>query len=252
MSADGLIAALGLPPAALVGQRVPKKLLLEHHGAPTAADKRLVAEGIDAIHWLAALKPANCGVPDYRDGTREYLEIAVLRLGLRSGTREARLVELLHRAVPYPVVLVVEAGPAVSLSLAHKRAALKEADKVVLDGDPMSADVPGADTPVGAAFLQALALDRQPRASLLALYQGWMDTVTALQAAVLTGTFTVLDSAERLAERRESLRTVAGLQARIAKLRRDAVKTSQLARQVELNIEIKRLQAELAAAHARL
>lgn len=124
MSAGGLIAALGLPPAALVGQRVPKKLLLEHHGAPTAADKRLVAEGIDAIHWLAALKPANCGVPDYRDGTREYLEIAVLRLGLRSGTREARLVELLHRAVPYPVVLVVEAGPAVSLSLAHKRAAL--------------------------------------------------------------------------------------------------------------------------------
>lgn len=252
MSADGLIAALGLPPAALVGQRVPKKLLLEHHGAPTAADKRLVAEGIDAIHWLAALKPANCGVPDYRDGTREYLEIAVLRLGLRSGTREARLVELLHRAVPYPVVLVVEAGPAVSLSLAHKRAALKEADRVVLDGDPVSAEVPSADTGTGAAFLQALALDRQPRASLLALYQGWMDAVIALQAAALTGRFQVLDSAERREQRRESLRTATALQARIASLRRDAVKTSQLARQVELNIEIKRLQAELAAAHARL
>lgn len=252
MTPERLVSALELPPAALVGQRVPKKLLLEHHGAPTAADRRLVTEGIDAIHWLAALKPGNCGVPEFRDGTREYLEIAVLRLNLRPGTREARLAELVHRAVPYPVVLVVEGASAVSLSLAHKRAALKEADRVVLDGDPVSAEVPGADTGPGAAFLQALALDRQPRASLLALYQGWMDAVIALQAAALTGRFQVLDSAERREQRRESLRAATALQVRIATLRRDAKKTSQLARQVELNIELKRLQAELAAAHARL
>ena len=89
---------------------MPKKLLLEN-GAPTAADKRHINEGIEEVLWLAALKPTTIGVPEYRDDVREYLEIAVLRLTLRPTTaRPARLVELVHRAVPYPVLLLTEQG----------------------------------------------------------------------------------------------------------------------------------------------
>ena len=98
MTAIAVIAALNLPAAARVDQRVPKKLLLEN-GASTAADKRLINEGIDGIQWLAALKPVTCGIPEFRDEAREYLEIAVLRMALREKAKEARLVELLHRAV---------------------------------------------------------------------------------------------------------------------------------------------------------
>ena len=86
-------------------QRVPKKLLLEN-GAPTAADKRHINEGIEELLWLAALKPTTIGVPDYRDDVREYLEIAVLRLSLRAGAKVPRLVEMVHRAVPYPLLLI--------------------------------------------------------------------------------------------------------------------------------------------------
>ena len=71
-------------------QRVPKKLLVEN-GAPTAADKRQINDGIEELVWLAALKPATIGVPVYRDETREYLEIAVLALTLRAGAKAARL-----------------------------------------------------------------------------------------------------------------------------------------------------------------
>ena len=52
------IAALALPDDALVDRRVPKTLLIEN-GAPTAADKRRIREGIEEIQWLAALKPTN-------------------------------------------------------------------------------------------------------------------------------------------------------------------------------------------------
>ena len=74
-----LIAAFDLPAGARVEQRVPKKLLVEN-GAPTAADKRPINEGIEEAHWLAALKPTTIGVPEYRDDVREYLEIAVLSI----------------------------------------------------------------------------------------------------------------------------------------------------------------------------
>ena len=251
MTATAVIAALNLPAAARVDQRVPKKLLLEN-GAPTAADKRLINEGIEVIQWLAALKPATCGVPELHDEVREYLEIAILHLTLREPAKEARLIELLHRAVPYPVLLLVECGHAVSVSLAHKRHALKEAGKTVLDGEPVTVAMQSAGSDIRAAFLQAMAPARQPRATLYALYQGWLDTAIALQASVLTGKFTVLDSAEAAQHRRQALHASLILQDQIASLRSAAAKASQMARQVEINLEIKRLQAELAAVHTQL
>ena len=115
-----VIDALALPPDARVDQRVPKKLLLDQ-GVPTAADKRQIQDGIEEIHWIAALKPTNIGVPDYRDDVREYLEIAVLTVSFRQAAKPARLIELIHRAIPYPVVLLSGQSEKVSLSLAHKR-----------------------------------------------------------------------------------------------------------------------------------
>ena len=120
MSATTLIDALALPPDARVDQRVPKKLLLGQ-GAPTAADKRQITHGIEEMFGIAALKPTNIGVPEYRDAVREYLEIAVLTVALRPAAKPTRLIELIHRAIPYPVVLVAEHGDTVGLSLAHKR-----------------------------------------------------------------------------------------------------------------------------------
>ena len=120
MKSFDLFAALALPDSALVDRRVPKTLLMEN-GAPTAADKRRILEDIEEIRWLAALKPTTVGVAEYRDAAREYLEIAVLQLILRSGASADRITELVHRAVPYPLLLVKRQADEVALSLVHKR-----------------------------------------------------------------------------------------------------------------------------------
>lgn len=252
MTSDAVIAALNLPAGARVDQRIPKKLLLEN-GAPTAADKRLINEGIEEIRWLAALKPATCGVPEFRDETREYLEIAVLQMALRERAKPGRLVELVHRAVPYPVLLLVTDGENVSVSLTHKRHALKEADKVVLDGQPLVADIRPADGMIRAAFLQALDMARLPKITLYALYQGWMDVLAALEASYLTGVFTMLDSDERTRRRREALQQVHVIDAEMKTLRSAAGKASQVARQVELNLQLQQLnrQREQALQHVQ-
>lgn len=251
MKLDALITALNLPASSRVGQRVPKKLMLEN-GAPTAADKRLINDGIEEIQWIAALKPATIGVPMFRDDTREYLEIAVLRMTLRPEAKTARLAELLHRAVPYPALLSIDNGTRVAVSLAHKRHALNEADKVVLEGELVFATATGTDASMESAFLHALDITSQPRSTLFTLYQGWVDAVLAFQAAQVTGVFRLLDSVEQLLARREALRLRLILQAKIAELRNAAAKASQMARQVEINLELKRVQAELATACAQL
>ena len=133
MTSDEMLAAFDLPASSRVDQRVPKKLLLEN-GAPTAADKRFINEGVEAVRWLAALKPTTIGVPEYRDDVREYLEIAVLRLTMRAAAKATRLVELVHRAVPYPLLLLTEQDERPGLSVAHKRWSQAEAGMTVLEG----------------------------------------------------------------------------------------------------------------------
>ena len=270
LSAQTLIHALRLPEGCRVDQRVPKKLLLEN-GAPTAADKRLITEAVEEIQWVAALKPNTIGVLDYRDTLREYLEIAVLAVTVRGVVKPAshsRLAELVHRAVPYPVLLLLIEGQSLTLSLAHKRWAQNEADKVVLDGSLISVRVsaslsefnaadashpdPAEAAQAESAFIQSLSVTRQPKATLHALYQGWVDCVQALLAARLTGSYQTPTTPEQAAARRQALADCERLEAEVSRLRAQALREKQLARQVELNLTLKRVQAELAAARRQL
>ena len=207
-----VIDALALPVNARVDQRVPKKLLLEQ-GAPTTADKRQIQEGIDELFWIAALKPSGLGIPAFRDEVREYLEIAVLTVGLRPAAKTARLVELIHRAIPYPLVLVTGHGETVSLSLAHLRGSQGETGKVVIEDLRRTVPFrPDAPTSEEAAFLDSLALSGLPRGDLWALYQGWLDRVVALEAARITGQFILPEGAECSQALREELGHHARLQ----------------------------------------
>ena len=247
-----VVNALALPPDTQVNQRVPKKLLLEH-GAPTAADKRRIQDGIEEIMWVAALKPTNVGIPAFQDDVREYLEIAVLTVELRASAKLPRLVELIHRAIPYPVVLVAAHGGAISLSLAHKRWSQGETGKVVIEDVRRTESLrPDALTGEEAAFLASLALSGLPARDLFTLYQGWLDRLAALEATWITGTFAPPDSAGRAVVLRESLDTHARLQRELAVLRAQTAKEKQINRRVELNLRIKQLEVELTAVKERL
>ena len=242
-----LIAALGLPARCRVDQRVPKKMLLDH-GAPTAADKRLLNDHIESVQWLAALKPHTIGVPLWRDDEREYLEIAVLAVTLRPSVPPAsvsRLTELLHRAVPYPVLLLLDAPHGLAVSAAHKRWAHNEAGKVVLDGDVLAAALTDTAPGVQSAFLHAVVLGQQPQTHLLALYEGWMACLLALQVAQHTGQFLCQNGQQPLLDKRKQLQKYEQLLAGTARLRSQAGKAKQMAQQVALNLELQRLQLEL-------
>jgi hypothetical protein len=243
MTAADIITALALPPGSRVDQRVPKKLLVEH-GAPTAADKRQINDGIEELLWVAALKPTTIGVPEYRDANREVLEIAVLSLALRPEAKANRLMELIHRAIPYSVFLVTEQANAVTLSLASKRLAQNEAGRVVLDDAPITCLLDARRQPA-ADSLAGLSLAAQPRVHLLALYNGWIACLEALLAAKITGKLEPAFDPAAQEARRQALADHARLQRDIAALRGQAEKEKQVNRRVDLNLEIKRLEAEL-------
>jgi len=252
MNTDELIAALDLPAASRVDQRVPKKLLLEN-GAPTAADKRHINEGIEELFWLAALKPTTIGVPEYKDSSREYLEIDVVRLTLRTGAKVARLVELVHRAIPYPVLLLTEQSGKADLSAAHIRWAHNEAGKTVLEGDVIAAGYNAeCDVAHWPAFRTSLALSRQPQTTIYALYQGWIDALVSLQVARLSGALQLPANPEQAATRYVAMQDCDQIQTEIYRLRAQAARETQLGRRVELNLRLKALLGQLADRRRKL
>lgn len=241
-----IFEALGLPPEARVDARVPKKLLVEQ-GAPTPADKRAIQEGIDELHWLAVCKPTTIGVPAFADDAREYLEIAVISCAFRPGAKAGRLIELIHRAIPYPVLLVTSDDDGVALSVAHKRHAENEAGKVVIERVVSTGALPAKlKGPEHFQFLEALSLARQPRLDLFTLYNGWLTRIEALNAARLNGAFTATDDEASIVRRRSALEAYSQLTREIISLRAKASREKQLNRRVDLNLEIQHREAKLA------
>jgi hypothetical protein len=245
MKFDPVIHALSLPQGARVDQRVPKKLLVEQ-GAPTAADKRQIQDGIEELFWIAALKPTSIGIAEFRDEVREYLEIAVLTVTLRPSAKPTRLIELIHRAIPYPLVLLAAQAETVSVSLAHKRWSQGEKGQVVIeDVRRTSAFRPDAPTAHEKAFLASLPLSAVPAKDLFSLYQGWIDRIAAFEASQIFDAFVTPHTADQASALREQLDTHARLQRELTAIRAQATKEKQINRRVELNLELKRLEGEL-------
>lgn len=246
-----VVEALGLPPEARVDARVPKKLLIEQ-GAPTAADKRAIQDGIDELQWFAACKPTTIGVPTFADEVREYLEIAVVGCAFRESAggkpaKASRLIELIHRAIPYPVLLLTSDQDGVTVSAAHKRRSQNETARVVIDGVVAATGLhPDKAEPLEQSFLASLALTQQPRRDLAALYEGWLARVEALKASRLTGIYASTDIAEAIEQRRQALDASTQLTRQITGLRAQAKREKQLNRRVDLNVQIQRLEADLA------
>ena len=159
-----------------------------------------------------------------------------------------RLVELLHRAVPYPVLILLRQVEQWALSVAPKRLSLGEGGKVVLEGIQSTAffDLTHA-TAAEAAFMETLALAGLPQGDLQDLYLGWGDRVTALKAAALIGIYQVPRDTTHSHQLRDRLESYARIERDLISLRARATKESQFNKRVDLNLSIRRLEAELAA-----
>jgi hypothetical protein len=253
-SAQTFFDALALPPAACPGaRRIPKKLLLEH-AKTRPGDKTAVTSEIEELLWLAALKPGNCGVPA---AGASFAEIQILRLALRAGAKHRdALASLIHRAIPYPVVLIGGTDGAFPfLSLARIHPSLAPGGGIVADA-PVSVTLAAAAATAAAerAFLGSLAFDKQPRENLAALYEGWIGcalrhlwnagfpSAKNNDAGGMPALHALRKANDNLSA---ALASAAALKREIAALRARAKATRAIDRRVEINLQIRAAQARL-------
>jgi hypothetical protein len=240
MTPEDLIATFALP-AGPPPRRVPKTRLSDH--APTAADRRLIDKALARLDWVAGLTPANIGVPA---GEAEGLTIDTINLlsATTRGPMPARLAEIIHRAIPKPVILIHadEGGDAASLSLAPKRAAERETGRVVTIEVHDSGPLTNAD----ADFVATLALSTLPTRDLAALYTGLIERMEALAAARMARRrFRLAMSTQEAAAWRDAMRDYQAINTEITAMSAAINKETQLSKRVEAGEVVRQRKIQL-------
>lgn len=254
-----LLEALHLPPALRMNQKLTKKSFYEL-GNLSNAQKKGLQDQVDAIHLAAQLTPDKTNIPALQTQVVEYLEILVVEVRLKEGASQLpfkslqSLHQLMHKAIPYPLVLIASAGTESQISLAEKQInqAKAESDKLVVSELIQSGWFNG-QTPsrIENEFLTSVQYNQLNHSNLFKLYQSLMQRLTALLIAEKTGQFKLNGSSEnqsqeQLDQQRQRLKNIQKLDKEITKLKSKIASTQQFNEKVELNLQLQRLNKQCA------
>jgi hypothetical protein len=228
MIADEIVAAFALPAGVIRPTRI-HKTVLNDRGSVTAVDRKLVDTAIDRLDWVATFSPASIGVAAGDGATA----IQLLMLSART-TPTQRLLNLIHRAIPIPAVLITTFEKGTRISLAPLRQSERVEGDMVVERLLVSPEI-GVSSPTSDAFLASLAVGGLSQTSLGRLYEGLVWRVEAFMAAGVSGTaFRLPVNAADAEARRVALARYEQVAAECSRARAAARNEKQLARQVGL------------------
>lgn len=241
---------LGFPESCVLDKRIYKRMVLEH-GRLTATDRKMLSEDVGKLTWKFTLKPSTMQLLPYEDAEREYLEIAVIEVVLSERRRATRIAEIIQRAIPYPVLLIMVEGNAICVSVAPKRFSQAEKGAIVAEDFFLSPWIESRISNINQQFIEALALRNLPQTDFYALYCGMVNAVLARMCAELTGIFE-LNTVNSAQDRKQRFEKYHQLDREISSLRMAISKEDRFAEKVELNTRIKELETQLAVTKAAL
>ena len=249
---DVFYKSMAIPNSCHLGKRIFKKLF--HENAKLGVtDKKAFSEDIDFITWQYTFKPGTIPIQPYVDDQREYLEVALLQVDLKTLNRTHRIAEIVHRSIPYPIVLVFVFEHSIALSLAQKRFSQAEKGAFVAEEILVTDWIENSDqTPCQIAFIESLKIADLPHTHFYAFYSAIVDRVIALDCARLTGVYSLEAAAGKQLARRNRLAECHEIETQIAEHVVAIKNESQFNRKVELNMKIKSLERKLERLTAKL
>ncbi len=235
------------PENCCVDQRIGKALFADN-GPLTPADRRTFRNEIEEICCSYVLDE-NHGVmlTPYSDTEHDYTCLAQIDVFLKKPGKAVRVAELCHRAMPYPLIVILHDGESLMFSMAEKRFSRDGKEQVVLE---RCVHTDWLEPAALTAFHAAAAFPKFRKASFRELYSFYFEMLEALNCSRITGILQTegVDPVRR----RELLTALHQLQIQLDELKAKAKKESELARLVEFNMQAKRINHEIHEIHEKL
>lgn len=219
---------ISLPKSTEFNRRIPKQKFYENLTV-TPAIKRAFVEQIKAVWWRNKIAASTMNLA----AGGKVTELEVFEIQLNQQSLDEAVLRLFDREIPYHILFLLTCSRKVQAWIGYKEAAGSgtaafkvdryyhtewlEADKLVLKLDGLNLD---------------------------AVYESFVRQIAGDALSADTGE-SLKESVEREKKRRELEKKIAALEAKIRK-------EKQLNRQMELNIELKRLKKELPSINERM
>ena len=239
---DQFYETLAVPDRCMLGKRLFKKQFYEN-AQLNVTDRKAFVEDIDSIEWRYTLKPSTINIPKFEDETREYLEIAILQVGLNATGRHGRIAGIMQKAIPYPVVIVFTEGDKIAINAADKRINRADANRIVVETthDTGWIDL-AAPEPWQAAFLDDFRVTNFSFRDFLAFYGDIVQRIVALNCAVHTGRYELVSGeTASTTDRLQALKQIEQLQRDETETRNKLKKEKNMGTQVQLNTRVKEI-----------
>lgn len=275
---------LDLPEKSFLGSRIAKKQLIENSKLSTA-DKKAVQEDIESIVWRNTLKNSTVNISPYfceinnddinnqenssetESFVLEYNEIAIIEVTIRSEKRVKKIAELIQRAIPYPLMLVLhlkhvsegDSASSLHLNLATKRLSKADHSKLKVERFYHTQTFTNellTPNSISEKFFKSLSVNNQSFINFYEFYMGWVKQFISLEKSKLTNAFEPNASQsvdiEQAKEQAQTLDSIAFLEAKLSSVRQRIKQENQINRKVELNIQAQKIKQELAQLTAEL
>ena len=235
------------PDTCSVDQRIGKALFADS-GPLTPADRRTFRNEISEISCSYILDE-NHGImlTPYSDDEHDYTCLAQVDVFLKKPGKAVRIAELCHRAMPYPLIVILHDGDSMMLSMAEKRFSRDGKENVVLEHVTHTDWMP--ETAL-ADFRTAADFSKNRKLGFRELYRHYMALLDVLQCAGITGEFK--EDGLTPEERRRLLEDLHQLELKLAGIKAEASKETELSRQVELNLQAKQINHEIQEIHEKI
>ena len=235
------------PDACSVDQRIGKALFADN-GPLTPADRRTFRNEIEEIVCSYVLDE-NHGImlTPYSDEEHDYTCLTQVDVFLKKPGKAVRVAELCHRAMPYPLIVVLHDGESLMFSMAEKRCSRDGKEQVVLE---RAVNTEWMLVTALSDFRNAADYGKNRKLTFKDLYLHYMELLEVLQCVSVTGEFK--EGGLSPEERRNLLGKLHHLNLHLAAIKARGKTETELPRQVELNMQAKQLEREIGEIQKRL
>jgi hypothetical protein len=238
-----------LPERSLVTNKVTKAFFKRNFDL-TLSERKLLDDFsiIQQMDWLASIKPDNLNIPAFENEKESYEEVVLISVQTtleQFDRQKFKIADLVQKYIPYPVVLLVYDNVQFIINVAEKRINGNDKTKRTIEKMYHSENI-SFDTqlPKHLDFIKSLAFENADKLNLKQFYENYIQSVTGLQTAQISGTF-ASRPIERTREDVLILEQINALQQQINSLQNRAIKETQMSERVFLNTQIQEIKKVL-------
>ena len=238
-----LYEKMNIPAKCNVGSTIFKKFFYEN-GNTSTSDKDMFTNDIEKIVWKYSFKEENLNIKPFKNEELDYEEIALIEVSLSKELKYKKICEIIQKAIPYPLIIVLTHEDKVLINTAYKRINKVDESKNTIEefiySNWMHIDNLKENE---VSFLNSIDIMTFSFINMYKFYCSFVEKLNLLNASSIAGNFEALKN-KNIQEVNELKNQIEKLHSEIEKLKADINKEQHFNKRMDINIKIKKLESK--------